>query len=459
VEEIDVPRVGAPERPAAARRLDPPRVGVVLAAGRSERLRQVTGGGSKALVRLGGIGLVERAVRTLLDLGLERVVVVIGYHAGPVAAVVRRIAPGRVQVVEAADWAEGNGASLAAAEDALRGTPSFLLVTADHVFSEGALDPLLGGGEPSVLVDRTPDPGILGEATKAAIGPDGRVTALGKDVPTAVAECGAFVLPPDVFRAVRVRRRRGDASLSGAVTEVASRERVAPIPLPLGAWWQDVDTLEDLVRAGRLLRRSLPRATDGPVARLVNRRISVPISWALARFRPNPDLLSGIALLVGVASAVLLAAGEGVAGGVLAQAGSILDGVDGEVARLTLRAGPRGTLLDGVLDRLGDAAIVAALGIWAVGSGTPPTMAVVLVAAATAGAILSMATKDRVAALGLEPPSERRIGWVLGGRDGRLFLIGLFAILGQPVAALAVPAAASLLSSALRVLFARHAPA
>jgi hypothetical protein len=31
-----------------------PRVGVVLAAGQSERLASVTGGGSKALLRLGG---------------------------------------------------------------------------------------------------------------------------------------------------------------------------------------------------------------------------------------------------------------------------------------------------------------------------------------------------------------------------------------------------------------------
>jgi CTP:molybdopterin cytidylyltransferase MocA len=59
--------------PARSRRL---RVGVVLAAGRSERLASVTGGGSTALLRLGGLSLVERAVRSLLAAGLERVLVV-----------------------------------------------------------------------------------------------------------------------------------------------------------------------------------------------------------------------------------------------------------------------------------------------------------------------------------------------------------------------------------------------
>ena len=67
-----------------------PRVGVVLAAGRSERLASVTGGGSKALLRLGGLSLVERAVRSLLAAGLERVLVVVGHDGGPVATLVGR---------------------------------------------------------------------------------------------------------------------------------------------------------------------------------------------------------------------------------------------------------------------------------------------------------------------------------------------------------------------------------
>src|SRR6266540_3935147 len=74
-----------------------PRVGIVLAAGRSERLRAVTGGGSKGLVQLGGLKLVERAIRTLLNAGVEHVLVVVGYHAGPVGAVVSRLQPGRVR--------------------------------------------------------------------------------------------------------------------------------------------------------------------------------------------------------------------------------------------------------------------------------------------------------------------------------------------------------------------------
>ena len=95
------PRVAAQ---AGEDKLARPRVAVVLAAGRSERLADVTGGGSKALVRVGGLSLAGRAVRSLLAAGIERVVVVVGYQASPVATVVNRIAPGRARAVFAESW-------------------------------------------------------------------------------------------------------------------------------------------------------------------------------------------------------------------------------------------------------------------------------------------------------------------------------------------------------------------
>lgn len=452
---LPVPGTGAP---LPVRPLPRPRVGLVLAAGLSERLREVTGGGSKALVNFGGLRLVERAIRTLLNLGLERVVVVVGFHAGPVAAVAQRVAPGRIEVIEATHWQEGNGASLAAAEPLIPEASSFLLTSADHVFSENALVDLLDAGELAVLVDPDPAPDIFKEATKARLAPDGRVLELGKELPGPAVDCGAFVLGPSIFAAIAACRRAGDASLSAAVSRLAREERIAAVPLRSAAWWHDIDTPEDMGRAARLLRRSLPRETDGPVSRLLNRRLSVPVSWLLSRFRPSPDALSVFSFLIGIAGAIALGLGEAIWGGVLVQACSVLDGVDGEVARLTLRAGPRGTLWDGFLDRLGDAAICAGLGIWAADRGGDRLWVVALVVAATAGAMLSMATKDRVAALGLKPPSEGRIGWLLGGRDGRLFLVFVLALVGEPLWALAVTAATSLFSSVIRVGFARNPP-
>lgn len=340
-----------PDRAAALVQPDPPpsrlpRVGVVLAAGRSQRLESVTGGGSKALLRVGGLSLVERAIRSLLAAGLERVLVVVGHDAGPVATVVGRLGRNRVNrdrvnVVYADRWADGNGTSLAAVQDEILGEALFLLVTADHIFGEGGLDRLLGAGEPAVLIDPAPDQPAWAEGTRVRV-VDGSVVALGKHLEEPAIDCGAFVLPLEVFERQRQAASEGDHTLAGAVTRLAQTRPLRAVDLPAGCWWQDVDTPQDMRAARVALRRSLSKDGDGPVSRLLNRPLSTRLSIALAPLRPAPDLVSLVAFVFGLAGAVLLAAGQGLAGGLLVHASSVADGVDGEVARLQLRGGPRG---------------------------------------------------------------------------------------------------------------------
>src|SRR2546429_177487 len=114
-----------------------PRGGVVLAAGRSERLRLVTHGRSKLLIRLGGVTLVERAVRSLLAAGLERIIVVVGHQGEATARAAREVAPEAVSVVRAERWEAGNGASLSAAEPVLAGGGAVLLRWRRQCFPPG----------------------------------------------------------------------------------------------------------------------------------------------------------------------------------------------------------------------------------------------------------------------------------------------------------------------------------
>jgi CDP-L-myo-inositol myo-inositolphosphotransferase len=432
----------------------PLRVGVVLAAGRSERLDPLTRGGSKALLRLGGLSLAERAVRTLLGYGLERVLVVVGHDAGPVAAVVGCLGRGRVRAVYADRWRDGNGASLAAVEGAVAGEALFMLLTVDHVFGEGALDRLLAAGGPAVLVDPAPDRAAWLEGCRVRV-VDGAAVAFGKHLDEPAIDCGAFLLPLEVFGCQRQAAAEGDHTLAGAVTRLARARPLRAVPLPSGCWWRDVDTPTDARAAAIALRRSLGKDTDGPVSRFINRPLSTRISMLVAPLRPAPDLVSLVAFALGLAGGALLAVGRGLAGALLVHVSSVADGVDGEVARLQLRGGPRGALLDGVLDRVADAAILAGLGLWALGDHDARGV-LALTVAATAGALLSMATKDRAAALGLPPAPEGALGWLLGGRDGRLLLVAIGGLLGAPLAALAAVTATSALSLGLRVGFLRR---
>lgn len=427
-----------------------PTVGVVLAAGRSLRLIPVTDGGSKALVRVGGLSLVERAVRSLLAEGLERIVVVVGFQAEAVATLVDRIAPGRVTSVRAEGWERGNGVSLAAAEPFVAGEQGFVLITTDHVFEDGALAPLIARGRPVVLVDHTPEPGAWAEGTRVRLHGE-RVIELSKDLEAPSIDCGAFLLPIQVFDAHRRARARGDDSLAGAVTELASTTSLESVPLRPGARWLDVDTPEDLRRLRPFIRRSLTKNADGPVSRYLNRPISTRVSMALSNMPISADAVSFAAFAVAIGAALALANGAAVLGAVLVQLASIVDGIDGEIARLRFRSSRRGALLDGVLDRLADAAIIGGLAVWALTYDLATERVIWLAVLATTGAMLSMATKDRISALELTSTRERGIGLLFGGRDGRLLLIAVCALFQRPGLALGVVAVTSLTAVMVRV--------
>jgi 1L-myo-inositol 1-phosphate cytidylyltransferase / CDP-L-myo-inositol myo-inositolphosphotransferase len=399
---------------------------------------------------VGGVSLVERAVRVLLDEGLDRVVVVVGFQAEAVAALVDRIAPDRVTAVRAEGWELGNGVSLSAAEPFVANEDAFVLITTDHVFEEGALTPLVARGRPAVLVDDAPEAVAWAEGTRVRVLGE-RVVEFSKELEAPSIDCGAFLLPVQVFDAHRRARARGDGSLAGAVTELASTTPLESVPLRPGTRWLDVDTPQDLRRLTPFVRRSLVKGSDGPVSRYLNRPISTRLSIRLANLPIGPNGASFVAFGVAVVAAFALANEAAVLGAVLVQLASILDGVDGEIARLKMRSSPGGALLDGVLDRLADAAIIGGLAVWALGSADTPDAVIWLAVLATTGAMLSMATKDRIAALDLPSTGERRIGLLLGGRDGRLLLIAACALFERPALGLGVVAVTSLGAVAVRV--------
>ena len=117
---------------------------------------------------------------------------------------------------------------------------------------------------------------------------------------------------------------------------------------------QRVDTAEDRMAAEKKLDRWLVKPTDGFFAQ-TNRRISVPISRQLIKLPITPNMVSVFTLGVGVASGLFFACGgywNTLVGAVLSLWASILDGCDGEVARLKLLESDFGCWLETICDYL-----------------------------------------------------------------------------------------------------------
>src|SRR5262245_37255669 len=85
------------------------------------------------------------------------------------------------------------------------------------------------------------------------------------------------------------------------------------------------------------------------------------IARQIARFNPNPNLLSVIGLGINVFAALLYGYGEFFWAGLVMIAANVFDMLDGRVARLTGRVTKFGAFLDSSLDRLSD--MVVFLGI------------------------------------------------------------------------------------------------
>lgn len=96
------------------------------------------------------------------------------------------------------------------------------------------------------------------------------------------------------------------------------------------------------------------KPTDGIVSRYLNRKLSTRITALIVKHKIpiTPNQMSIISSLVGFTSFPLFITGNPVLAGVMVQTSSILDGVDGELARYYGLASKFGSFIDSILDRL-----------------------------------------------------------------------------------------------------------
>ncbi|HYI65064.1 MAG TPA: CDP-alcohol phosphatidyltransferase family protein [Allosphingosinicella sp.] len=93
---------------------------------------------------------------------------------------------------------------------------------------------------------------------------------------------------------------------------------------------------------------------DGIVSRWLNRPVSQRITWLVLHIpgaRPGHATAATAVIALAMFAAMLLGGAAGlIAGGLLFQAASVVDGVDGEMARATFRASDAGAALDSGVD-------------------------------------------------------------------------------------------------------------
>ena len=163
-------------------------------------------------------------------------------------------------------------------------------------------------------------------------------------------------------------------AIAGTVWTPAFVQALVRAPVPAGSPFVPVRS-DDLVvvprtareakAAAALLMRSLDKPTDGIISRYVNRRMSLPISRRLVSLDITPNQVTALATAFGLAGVVVVWRGGYLwflAGALLLQVQSLLDGCDGEIARIKYLHSRAGEWFDQVADDVLNIAFLAAVG-------------------------------------------------------------------------------------------------
>lgn len=151
-----------------------------------------------------------------------------------------------------------------------------------------------------------------------------------------------------------------------------------------------------------------------PSDRFILKWIKVHLS---ARITPHlvtwqglePWMITLFSSAVGVLAGILVAMGAPVAGGLVAAAAQVLDGVDGQFARITGRQSKGGAFWDSVLDRYTDGSMVIGLCVYLMRfpQPLPPWCMILLGSLAVIGSNLISYSSSRGEHLGIDlgPPT------------------------------------------------------
>ena len=395
---------------------------VILAAGKGTRMGLHRTGYPKGLLRVAGRELLLRHLILLSQAGVKEFVLVVNpENRKYFEEFLQKHPEFRVRLTENPHPERGNGYSLWCAREAVTGP--FVLTMSDHLYEEDFVRKAVSGQ--GLIFDRRGLYVDHEEATRVKVR-EGRIAALGKGLTEYDGlDTGFFVLTPEIFAvAERLVEEKEEVSLS----EIAAAARIPATELS-GLFWTDIDTPEELRRAERLLiRASVKGAGDGFISRHLNRKLSTALSpYLCGRITPNQATV--LSFLLGILSAVLAFFSLPL-GGILYQVHSILDGVDGEIARATLSRTRFGGLLDSVLDRYVDFVFLSVLVL----ALKPRGLMLALALLALLGTVMvSYVTERFKGAYGRDAYRTFPVLHAFPGkRDERIFLIFLFCVLGHP---------------------------
>jgi len=407
---------------------------VIIAAGKGERLQEK--GTSKPLVNFLGLPLIERTIRTAIKAGVNEFFVVTGHEKIPLEGILNKLSEDTgivIHTIYNSEWEnKANGFSVLSVKDKIK--EPFLLLMSDHLFDPSIVRNLFSkSNKPDVVLaidTKINNPMIaLNIVTKVKVD-NNKITKIGKNLKQYDGfDTGIFYCKPIIFKALEICIKKDKGFLTDAIQYLADKNKVGIFKIK-DKFWADVNDPESYRKAESEVLKNLNKQQDGIIARYFNRPISIWISKKLSFTNITPNQISIFAFSVGCIASFLFAMGSYIPliiGGILAQISSIIDGCDGEVARLKYQESSYGGWFDSILDRYVDAFLLLGL-TWHLYSNGGGNLYLIIGFFAITGSFMLSYTADKYDNLMKIYINARNIRI---GRDMRIFVILLGALLNQ----------------------------
>jgi len=411
---------------------------LIIAAGEGSRLSQR--GDSKPLVPLLELPLIERVILNANRAGISDFYIVTGYNGEKLRKHLNQFSQNKnlkISYFQNNQWEKENGLSVLAAKKEIN--ENFILLMSDHIFNESILAELLqkkiAYGEIILAVDYNLKNKVvdIDDVTKVLVDDKGRIINIGKNIKKYNAyDTGIFLCSPAIFEVLEENSGNGDTSLSAGIKILAKQKKSRVFDIK-GKYWIDVDDENAFKKAENILLDNLKKVSDGPVSRYLNRPISIRISKYLLKKSITPNQISLFSFVFSMVGALFFFFGgyaNLLIGGILAQIASIIDGCDGEIARLKFQTSEFGGWYDAVLDRYADAFLLFGLTYYVYFLGEN-LLYLFIGFLAIIGAFMNSYTADKYDGL-MKKNLTRGKHYFRIGRDVRIGIIFIGTLINQP---------------------------
>ncbi|MEM2264976.1 MAG: sugar phosphate nucleotidyltransferase [Nitrososphaerota archaeon] len=435
---------------------------VILAAGKGTRLLPITETIPKGMLEIApGKTIIDLIISNLEEIGIKEIIIV----TRPKFSHLFNERYGvRVKIVETEYEEFGNLHSLETVFKQLDiEDDEVLVIMSDHIFEVKMLRKLIErkkrGKLITICVDKNPPWYTVQEGLKIRLD-ESKVIDLGKDVPPYHGtDTGLFIFSKEIQPFIQevINEYGPNAEIITLLKRAKDLDLIGYVDVT-GCTWIDIDTPQDLEKAKELyweiLRKNLIKPTDGPISKYINRPISTRVSLYLYKkgVKISPNSVTILTFLLGLISTFILAQGKYVIGGLMVFITSILDGVDGELARLKNETTAFGSFLDSVLDRYIDLMIILSL-VYSFGwiKWIKGWFEILVLILASAGVFMHSYIVHVAKFRGLDVSMLEK-AFPFASRDVRLFIVTLFCLVSLPLISLILLAILPLIYTILALL-------